>query len=52
MFLRRINPSAFHPGPWVLGERGSPIINWVAIIWVVFIVILLMLPQYNTAAPW
>ena len=30
----------------------GPIINWLAIIWVVFIVILLMLPQYNTAVPW
>ncbi len=33
-------------------RRGVPIINWIAIIWVVFIVILLMLPQYNTAVPW
>ena len=33
-------------------RRGGPIINWIAIIWVVFIVILLMLPQYNTAVPW
>ena len=52
VFLRRINPSAFHPGPWVLSKTWGPLINWLAIIWVVFIVILLMLPQYNTAVPW
>jgi amino acid transporter len=47
VFLRRINPSAFTPGPWVLSKTWGPIINWLAIIWVVFIVILLMLPQYS-----
>ena len=47
VFLRRINPSAFKPGPWVLGKFG-PLIGWIAIIWVIFIVIVLMLPQ---AAP-
>ena len=47
VFLRRINPSAFQPGPWVLSKTWGPIINWIAIIWVVFIVILLMLPQYS-----
>ena len=45
VFLRRINPSAFNPGPWVLSKTWGPIIDWIAIIWVVFIVILLMLPQ-------
>ena len=52
VFLRRINPGAFKPGPWVLSKTWGPIINWIAIVWVVFIVILLMLPQYNTAVPW
>ena len=52
VFLRRINPSAFQPGPWVLSKTWGPIINWLAIIWVVFIVIVLMLPQYDTAVPW
>ena len=47
VFLRRINPTAFHPGPWVLSKTWGPIINWIAIIWVIFIVILLMLPQYT-----
>ena len=46
VFLRRINPTAFVPGPWVLGRFG-PLINWIAIIWVIFICILLMLPQYS-----
>jgi amino acid transporter len=46
VFLRRINPSAFHPGPWKLGGYGA-IIGWIAIVWVIFIVILLMLPQYS-----
>ena len=49
VFLRRINPSAFEPGPWVLNKTWGPIIGWIAIIWVIFIVILLMLPQYSAA---
>jgi amino acid transporter len=44
VFLRRINPSAFHPGPWKLGKWG-PVFGWVAIVWVVFICILFMLPS-------
>ena len=52
VFLRRINPSAFKPGPWVLGKTWGPIINWIAIIWVVFIVILLMLPAVQHRRPW
>ncbi|MDE2282934.1 MAG: amino acid permease [Actinomycetales bacterium] len=47
VFLRRINAAAFVPGPWKLGKWG-PFINWVAIIWVVFICVLFMLP---TASP-
>ena len=47
VFLRRINPKAFVPGPWVLGKTIGPILNWIAIVWVVIIVILLMLPQYS-----
>ncbi len=52
VFLRRINPSAFQPGPWVLSKTWGPLINWLAIIWVVFIVIVLMLPQYSAGVPW
>ncbi len=46
VFLRRINPKAFVPGPYKLGWYG-PIINWIAIIWVVFICIIFCLPQYS-----
>ncbi|MBE3033028.1 MAG: amino acid permease [Actinobacteria bacterium] len=46
VFLRRINPGAFKPGPWVLGRYG-PVVGWIAIIWVIFIVIVLMLPQFS-----
>ena len=49
VFLRRINPSAFVPGPWKLGKWG-PFIGWVAIIWVAFICILFSLPQYTASA--
>ena len=52
VFLRRINGKAFTPGPWKLNKTWGPIIGWLAIIWVILIVILLMLPQYNTAVPW
>lgn len=46
VFLRRINPE-FVPGKWNLG-RWSALIGWIAVAWVVFIVILFMLPP---AAP-
>ena len=42
VFLRRINPN-FKPGPWNLG-RWSPVINWIAVGWVIFICILFVLP--------
>src|SRR6478672_7269473 len=44
VFLRRRNPE-FRTGPWHLG-RASAFIGWVAVIWVIFIVVLFMLPQY------
>ena len=46
VFLRRINGQAFKPGPWKLGKWG-PVFGWVAIVWVVFICIVLLLPQYS-----
>jgi amino acid transporter len=49
VFLRRINPSAFVPGPWVLGKFG-PVIGWIAIIWVVIICIAFMLPTFTPFA--
>jgi amino acid transporter len=45
VFLRVRAGSRFKPGPWSLGKWG-PLIGSVATIWVVFIVILFMLPQY------
>jgi amino acid transporter len=46
VFLRRINGAAFIPGPWKLGKWG-PVFGWIAIVWVVFICILFMLPQFS-----
>jgi len=45
VLLRRINPD-FTPGVWNLG-RWSTVIGWIAVAWVVFIVILFMLPPAN-----
>lgn len=42
VLLRRLNPD-FEPGRWSLGAFSAPI-GWIAVIWVVFIVILFMLP--------
>ncbi|MDQ1701488.1 MAG: hypothetical protein QOF57_740, partial [Frankiaceae bacterium] len=44
VFLRRRN-AAFVPGPWSLG-RWSPIVGWVAIVWVIIILFPLMGPQF------
>ena len=45
VLLRRLNPD-FEPGEWNLG-RWSSVIGWIAIVWVVFIVILFMLPPVS-----
>ena len=42
VFLRRLNKS-FEPGPWQLG-KWSPVIGWIAVVWVIFICILFVLP--------
>ena len=47
VFLRRINGKAFVPGPWVLSKAWGPLIGWVAIVWVIFICIILCLPQFT-----
>jgi amino acid transporter len=47
VFLRRINGKSFVPGPWVLSKTWGPLIGWVAIVWVVFICIILCLPQFT-----
>ena len=45
VLLRRLNPD-FRPGVWNLG-RWSPLVGWVSVVWVAFIVILFMLPPAN-----
>lgn len=45
VFLRRRNPD-FVAGPWSLG-KWSPLIGWIAVIWVVFICILFVLPPVS-----
>jgi amino acid transporter len=42
VLLRRVNRD-FTPGPWNLG-RWSPLIGWVAVVWVIFICVLFVLP--------
>ncbi|NNG40286.1 amino acid permease [Flexivirga sp. ID2601S] len=44
IFLRRINRD-FVPGRWQLGRWSAPI-GWIAVVWVIFIVVMFMLPQY------
>jgi len=45
-FLRLIAGKSFRPGPWNLG-RWSYLVGWIAVIWVVFICIMLMMPQLS-----
>jgi len=47
VFLRRINSKAFIPGPYVLNKTLSFVVGWIAIVWVVFICIILLLPAYS-----
>jgi amino acid permease (GABA permease) len=42
VLLRRLRPD-FVPGPWSLG-RWSPLIGWVAVVWVAIICVLFVLP--------
>src|SRR6478735_3782970 len=42
VYLRRRNPD-FRPGRWNLGRWSAPI-GWISVAWVVFIVVLFMLP--------
>ncbi|HYO33722.1 MAG TPA: amino acid permease [Nocardioidaceae bacterium] len=50
VFLRRTNPD-FEPGLWHLGKWSAPI-GWIAVVWVGFIVVLFMLPQYHPGNTW
>jgi amino acid transporter len=45
-FLRLLARDRFQPGPWNLG-RWSYLVGWIAVIWVVFICIILMMPQFS-----
>src|SRR6266567_3073228 len=45
ILLRRLAGSRFQPGPWQLG-RWSGVIGWIAVVWIAFIAILFVLPQY------
>ena len=45
MFLRLRAGNSFVPGPWTLGRWSRPI-GTIATIWVVFIAILFLLPQF------
>ena len=45
-FLRRRQGANFVPGPWSLGKWSAPI-GWAAVVWVAFIAILFMLPQFG-----
>ena len=47
VFLHRINPKAFHPGPYKMNPTVSAIVGWIAVVWVVFICIIFMCPYYE-----
>jgi amino acid permease (GABA permease) len=46
VLLRRLQGKAFTAGPFSLG-RWSPIVGWIAVVWVVFICILFVLPPLS-----
>ena len=45
-FLRRRQGANFVDGPWTLG-KWSALVGWISVVWVVFITILFMLPQFG-----
>jgi amino acid transporter len=49
VLLALLYPNRWKPGPWNLG-RYWPIVGWVAVAWVAFISVVLMLPEFS--APW
>ena len=51
VLLRRLRGPNFTPGPWQLG-KWSPLIGWLAVIWVALICFPLMLPQFPLAGPY
>src|SRR5256885_507281 len=48
VLLALIYPKRWTPGPWNLG-RYWPIVGWVAVVWVAFISVVLMLPEFKAA---
>jgi hypothetical protein len=44
--LRRIHPATFERGPWHLG-RWSPVLGWIAVIWIGIITILFCLLEVS-----
>ena len=46
VLLALIYPKRWTPGPWNLG-RFWPIVGWVAVAWVAFISVVLMLPEFK-----
>jgi amino acid permease (GABA permease) len=46
ILLRLLAGNRFQRGPWHLGS-WSYIVGWIAVIWIVFIAILFVLPQYS-----
>ncbi|MFL5766370.1 MAG: amino acid permease [Actinomycetota bacterium] len=47
-YLRLRAGEAFMPGRWNLGKWSKPV-GWIAVVWVVFICIMLMMPQFAPA---
>ncbi len=45
-FLRLRAGDAFKPGPWNLG-KWSRLVGTIAVVWVLFICIILMMPQFS-----
>jgi hypothetical protein len=46
ILLRRIYPGRFERGPWHLG-RWSPLLGWIAVVWVAIITVLFCLPEVS-----
>jgi amino acid permease (GABA permease) len=50
VLLRRRLGDEFQPGPWTLG-KWSPVVGWIAIVWVGIICILFVLPTASPITP-
>src|SRR5439155_25374798 len=45
-YLRLRAGKSFRPGPWNLG-KWSYLVGWIAVVWVLFICVILMMPQLS-----